>query len=421
MVCSSDELYPKSAIDSRAEWGKVGAMDANLLARLSSAEGREALRRARELNPREENFLADWALLERQGVERGLARGALETAILRLRAEKKFVRAGEMFFTRAGLEQASAEGVARHRALRFRGREGIADLGCGIGGDTIALAGCAPVWAVDREEIRLRMARENVRVHAPDHPVQFILADLLRPGWSFAGRNRIALFCDPSRREEERRIFSVKGYSPPLQRVVRWGADLPSQALCVKISPGVHWEEIEREPCEVEFLSWNGELKEGVLWYGEFQSARRRATILPAGETMTDAEAGSDSLSPPRAILYEPDASILRAGLVRQLAARLNAARIDSTIAYLTADALRPTAWAQAYAIEDVMPFGLKRLREWLRARSVGRVVIKKRGSPIEPEDLERQLRLRGEAERILFLTRVAGKHSVLIARGRVG
>lgn len=417
------ELYPKSVIDRRMEWGKVPSMDACMLARLTSSEGREALRRAQEQAPREENFLADWTALQRRGMNRELARAALETVILRLRAEKKFSRAGEMFFTREALEQASAEGISRHRALRFRNLDRIADLGCGIGGDTIALADCAPVWAVDREEIRLRMASENLKAYAPAHPVRFLLTDLLRPGMFFAGRGaaaapreRFALFCDPSRREEERRIFSVRRYSPPLEAVTPWRAALRSQALCVKISPGVRWEEIEREPCEVEFLSWNGDLKEGVLWYGAFQSARRRATLLPAGDTMTDGEADSDAISPPRGILYEPDPSILRAGLVRQLAARLQAARIDPTVAYLTADECTPTPWAQAYRIEDVMPFGLKRLRDWLRARSVGRVVIKKRASPLAPEELERQLRLRGDGRRILFLTRVNGKHSVLIA-----
>jgi hypothetical protein len=58
----------------------------------------------------------------------------------------------------------------------------------------------------------------------------------------------------------------------------------------------------------------------------------------------------------------------------------------------------------------------LKRLREWLRARGVGRVTVKKRGSPLEPEELQRQLRLRGEESRILFLTNVSGKPYVLIA-----
>lgn len=396
-------------------------MDAERFSRLLSAEGRQALSRAQDLAPREEQFLADWERLQRQGVERELARCALETAIWRRRAEKKFERARDMFFTREGLEQSTGEGVARHRAVRFRGLEGIADLGCGIGGDTIALAECAPVWAVDREEIRLRMARENVRVYGPAHPVRFVLADLLRPGWSFGGRKRYALFCDPARRAKERRIFSVKGYSPPLDRVASWREALPSQALCVKISPGVRWEEIEREPCEVEFVSWNGELREGVLWYGAFRSARRRATILPAGETMTDDEEGSGAVCAPRGILYEPDGSILRAGLVRQLAARLDAARIDPTIAYLTGDAFLPTPWAQAYAVEEVMPFGLKRLREWLRARSVGKVTVKKRGSPIAPEELERRLRLRGEGSRILFLTRVGGRHTVIIAKDRLG
>ncbi len=398
-------------------------MDVQLFSRLTSPAGLEALRQARAATPREENFLADLAALERRGIERELARGALETALLRIRAGKKFSRAGEMFFTREGLEQSTAEAVSFCRAARFRGFAAVADLGCGIGGDTIALAGCAPVVAADREELRLRMARENVKACAPAHPVSFIRTDLLQPGLFFAGRRgpaqppRIALFCDPSRREEERRIFSVRRYSPPLPAVTAWRAAVADEALCVKISPGVRWEEIEREPCEVEFISLEGELKEAVLWYGAFQSARRRATILPAGETMTDAEPGSDAISPPRRILYEPDPSILRAGLVRPLAARLGAARIDPEIAYLTADELVPNPWAEAYRIEEAMPFGLKRLREWLRAHGVGTVVIKKRGSPLEPEDLEKQLRLKGEESRILFLTRVAGKHSVIIAK----
>jgi hypothetical protein len=94
----------------------------------------------------------------------------------------------------------------------------------------------------------------------------------------------------------------------------------------------------------------------------------------------------------------------------------LGAARIDPEIAYLTADECVPTPWARAYRIEEAMPFGLKRLREWLRARGVGRVTVKKRGSPLEPEELQRQLRLRGEESRILFLTKVSGKPYVLIA-----
>ncbi len=388
-------------------------MDAELLRRLVSPEGREALHVAREVEDGEDRFLSALAALERTGAERNLARAALETVLLRAKAEKKFSRAAEMFFTREGLEQATAEPLSRHRAARLRGAERIADLGCGIGGDTLALAESAPVRSVDRDELRLLMARENVRAYAPAHPVRFLAADILRPALSAAESKREAVFCDPARREDARRVFSVRRYSPPLQEIVRlYGTEA---ALCVKISPGVRWEEIEREPCEVEFVSYDGELREAVLWYGPLRTVSRRATILPADVTMTERESASDEISPPRAVLYEPDPSILRAGLVRQLAARLGAARIDPEIAYLTADETVPTPWARAFRIEEAMPFGLKRLREWLRARGVGRVTVKKRGSPLEPETLQRQVRLRADASRILILTKEHAKPSGLI------
>ena len=49
----------------------------------------------------------------------GLVAAALAQHELRLAARAKFSRAMDMFFTRAGLEQASAEVVAQHRQARF--------------------------------------------------------------------------------------------------------------------------------------------------------------------------------------------------------------------------------------------------------------------------------------------------------------
>jgi hypothetical protein len=67
--------------------------------------------------------------------------------------------------------------------------------------------------------------------------------------------------------------------------------------------------------------------------------------------------------------------------------------------------------------VEDWFPFQLKRLRHYLRERNIGQVVIKKRGSPLEPETLQRQLRLQGEEACIVFLTQVQGEAAVLIAQ----
>src|SRR5262245_57050235 len=60
-----------------------------------------------------------------------LVRGAFALCELRRRGQAKFSHAAEMWFDRQGLEQATSEPVARHKALRFSGN--VFDLCCGIG------------------------------------------------------------------------------------------------------------------------------------------------------------------------------------------------------------------------------------------------------------------------------------------------
>ena len=65
----------------------------------------------------------------------------------------------------------------------------------------------------------------------------------------------------------------------------------------------------------------------------------------------------------------------------------------------MTSDVLTPVPTATAYRVLDTMPFGLKRLRTYLRERDVGRLTIKKRGTAVVPEQLRRQLDLRGQRD----------------------
>ncbi|MEK7327434.1 MAG: SAM-dependent methyltransferase, partial [Chloroflexota bacterium] len=115
------------------------------------------------------------------------------------------------------------------------------------------------------------------------------------------------------------------------------------------------------------------------------------------------------------------DPAILRAGLVTTLAAQLGAHQLDPDIAYLTSDALTSTPFARAFAVEAAMPFSQKRLREKLRAMNVGNVTVKKRGSPLDPDDFARSLKLKGDEERIVFLTHVNGKPWALIGQSLAG
>jgi hypothetical protein len=188
----------------------------------------------------------------------------------------------------------------------------------------------------------------------------------------------------------------------------------------VKISPGVDIAELDDYDAELEFISLRGELKEAVLWFGPLKSAFRRATLLPGGRQLVSEREDtihpdSKSISEPKSFLYEPDPAVIRAGLVGKLAEILSASQLDPDIAYLTADTCMDTPFARMWRIEDWFPFQLKRLRLYLRERNIGHVTVKKRGSPLEPQALIHQLRLKGDLERFLVLTHLRGMPIVII------
>jgi hypothetical protein len=390
-------------------------MDLATFETLLTPAGQSALASAAELSPTEAAFLSQLAPLQKRYPSE-LAKAALEVAILRGKARNKFTRAGRMYFTPEALEQASGESISRYRAERFAQFTSTADLGCGIGGDTLGLAGAArgTVVAVEVDALRLAMAEQNLAAYGYGERVTFIQDDVAHMQLPRAE----AFFFDPARRSGGRRKFSVRHYHPPLALVLDWLAHTP--AVGVKISPGVDLDELRDYDCEIEFISQEGELKECALWFGPLKTTLRRATLLPGRHTLTPTLHSQTTLSLPSRYLYEPDPAVLRAGLVTTLAAQLDAHQVDPDIAYLTADALTPTPFARAYALEDAFPFQLKRLREYLRARGVGQVTVKKRGSPLTPEQLIHQLRLSGSESRIVFLTHVQGKPFVLIGQPAV-
>lgn len=341
------------------------------------------------------------------------ARAAVEQTLLRQRARAKFRHANAMFFTREALEQATAEPVAQHRAARLKdaGIAYVADIGCGIGGDALALAAAGlRVTAFDRDPLRVALAAANADVLGLADRVRVVCAEV-----TDAAPEANALFVDPARRSGGRRVFDVRQYEPPLDRVFGWAARVP--ALCVKLAPGVPYDDLDMPfDHEIACVSLGGELKETTLWCGPLATATRRATVLPANVTLTAApDPPHVPLSAPLAYLYEPDPAVIRAHLVRELAQQLGAAQLDSQIAYLTADALIATPFARAWRVLEWQPWQLKRLRARLRALNAGPVTVKKRGSPLDTDALARQLSGKGARSLVVVLTRAAEQPIAMI------
>ncbi|MFI7548353.1 methyltransferase domain-containing protein [Micromonospora sediminimaris] len=391
-------------------------MDLEQFAALRTPEGSAALDAAAGVAGGDP--LAAAVALRSAGVPGGLAAAALTQAELRRRATGKFgPAAAGMFFTRPGLEQATRRVVADRRARRLRaaGVRTLADLGCGLGADALAAARAGiRVYAVEADPLTAALAEANVQAAG--------LADLVTvecgDATAFDVTGVEAVFCDPARRRAGtgRRIFDPNSYSPPWDFVTGLADRVPRTV--VKVAPGIDHALIP-PGAEAEWVSVEGDLVEAALWCGELAEVSRRATVL-TGESVHQL-AGSGTHEAPvgavRRFVYDPDPAVVRAHLIAELAADLDATLADPTIAYLYADTARRTPYARCLEVTDVLPFSLKRLRALLRERRVGRVEILKRGSALEPERLRRDLRLSGDQPASLVLTRVATAPTVLVCR----
>ena len=396
-------------------------MDLATFERLRSPEGRRVLARAVELygggSAPADPVRAGAAL--RKETDPELAAAAMSQAVLRLAARAKLGDdADALFFTPDALEQCTRAEVAAHRAARvsFAAPSSVVDLGCGIGGDLVALARRlaptgTPVAGVELDPVRAAIAQANLEELGL--PGAVMTGDATGLDLSPFG----VVVADPARRSGRGRTFDPDSYVPPWS----WVEQLLVRPAVVKVAPGIPHDRVPTG-VEAEWVSFRGEVKEAALWSPALATTARRATVIqPAGlATLTsedDPGAASVGTGPVSSYLFEPDGAVIRAGLVTAVAARLGGTLVDPQIAYVTAPAAGHTPYAAGYEVLEELPYAEKKLRAALRERNVGRITIKKRGVGIVPEQLRKRLDLSGDEEATIVLTRVAGKGTVLLVR----
>ena len=367
-----------------------------LFARLLETQGPE-LARQRQLR---EEFPDD------------LVRAALLLAELRDHGRAKFPRAGEMWFDRAGLEQATSEPVARYKACRFRPRaRPVFDLCCGIGADAIAQAEFGPVTAVDLRPAACLMTEWNSAVCGVAERVE----TRVLPAESIDVSGCL-VHIDPDRRPGGQRSLRIEDHQPPLAFLQRLTSQAPGGAI--KLSSASNFGG-KFPDCEVELISFEGECKEAVVWFGELRSETDwRATVLPSGESLTgDPWTAQAKTSPLLKHLYDPDPSVVRAGLVDVLAERDRLFRLDPAEEYLTSDALQVSPFTQAFEVLAELPNNDREIRAYFRDADCGQVEIKCRRIPISAEKVRRQLPLTGRQPLVLVFARVAGRARAVVCR----
>lgn len=376
-----------------------------------------------------EDVFALTAKLRKEGFDPNLIATALTQKRLREKAATKFPPelCRRMLFTADGIEQATRHSIALQHAtyLQQFGISSIIDFGCGIGADALAFAETGfNLTAVEMDLDTGAAAEHNL---APYPYAKVIHANGM--SLNLAKFNADAIWIDPARRKNGKRILDPQKWSPTLDEALKLARGY--KAAGIKVAPGISYADLP-EDSFVTWISADGDLVEAVIWLGLAAPEPGRAAWI-----ITQNSAGCSQLKqlleininpqtapvfcepePLRAYLYEPDPAIIRAGLIHQLAAEYQLAPISQKIAYLTGNNAINSQYFTRFQIRQILPLNVKKARKALKALEIGNVEIKKRGSDISPEEFRKALALDSHHQNsaTLIATPVMGKHQLILA-----
>ena len=264
-------------------------MDLAQVRALDSPEARRLLATLPPYDPQTALSLTDQLRRENHPAE--LVSALLTQSRLRTKARERWGDVvDQLVLTPDGAEQATRPAVAALRANRFAqaGVSSIVDLGCGIGLDAFAFASKGlTVRAYEMDPMTAAAAELNARSLRLDELVQVHCNDVTQ----LAAEDLLAgvdgAFADPARRAAGRRLSRPDEWSPSL----KWVLDLPIRTLGVKVAPGLAHHAVP-DDCEFEVVSVAGDVVEAGIYRGAVrgQDVCRRATLLPSGDSVTDAD-----------------------------------------------------------------------------------------------------------------------------------
>jgi hypothetical protein len=213
-----------------------------------------------------------------------------------------------------------------------------------------------------------------------------------------------AVFYDPARRTAPSVRHSSDGerYEPPLSLLQTWRAE--GKALVAKLSPALPDDLLHSLGDAVLFLSESRECKEACVTFG-LCDARSGALLLPEA-AFVPAQEEPEIAAHLGGFLLDPDPALIRAGALGGVGAE----KISYDDAYLTSDVPVDARLARSYRIVETMTYQPRKLGAWLRDKDIGRLVVKKRRFPKEPDAVFKELGLKAGGEEATL---------VLVASGR--
>ena len=330
-----------------------------------------------------------------------------------------------LFSSKTAAEQCSSECTARYKLRLMEGERRLCDLTGGLGVDScyfaqkaeqvIYVESSAKCFEVAMYNFSILQARNIKGLHADaKHVPDRVTADVF--------------YIDPSRRRKDgRRMFALQDCEPDVTKL------LPvllrnAPKVILKLSPMLdlrHTLALLPGTVAVHVLSVRNECRELLF------IVKRDADTLSAPEIccvnysadgreqafrffLPDEQTCAPMLcTQVESYLYEPNASILKAGAYKQTAWRTGAKKLHVHSHLYTSETCLSDFPGRIFRVEEVIPFHGRTCRTI--ARDIPQANLSVRNFPLTAEELRKRIRMADGGDTYLFATTLVDNKKVLI------
>ena len=327
------------------------------------------------------------------------------------------------------MEQCSSEQTARYKARIAGNGEKIVDLTAGFGVDMAFMsAGFKQAVHVEMQPQLCAISSENYKHLGLNH-VQVVCNDGV--GYLHQMEHADLIFIDPARRDQHgARTYGIADCTPNVLEIIDEMLQKADRVM-IKLSPMLDWQKTVADVgnvSQVHIVSVGNECKELLLEVKKGKDEKVKVFCVnddqvfsyEIGEThpFTPSPLHSFTPSPLHSFtfLYEPNASIMKAGCFNLISHRFGITQPDANSHLFLSDKLVEGFPGRGFVIERVSTMNKRELKEALAGIDKANVAV--RNFPLSVADLRKRLKLKDGGDVYIFATTDAKKgHLVMVCR----
>ena len=319
------------------------------------------------------------------------------------------------------MEQCSSEQTARYKASIAGNGEKIVDLTAGFGVDMAFMsAGFKQAVHVEMQPQLCAISSENYKHLGLNH-VQVVCSDGV--GYLHQMEHADLIFIDPARRDQHgARTYGIADCTPNVLEIIDEMLQKADRVM-IKLSPMLDWQKTVADVgnvSQVHIVSVGNECKELLLEVKKGKDEKVKVFCVNDDQVFSYEIGETHPFTPSPlhsfTFLYEPNASVMKAGCFNLISHRFGITQPDANSHLFLSDKLVEGFPGRGFVIERVSTMNKRELKEALAGIDKANVAV--RNFPLSVADLRKRLKLKDGGDVYIFATTDAKKgHLVMVCR----